>query len=178
MRKKGMTKSRLHAESTAVPTGIDNTDNAIVRPKVKRMARASNGRAILDDATRSTASTSARKAHRAKIESLLDRSTDARLAEAWQRVYPFPIDPAYELPGRRGIIEDLADFAEVLHLSLHGMKAERLCRLVENYAAYKSRQSDLPVSQAVSPRKSRKPVRGRRPLRTKAAHRDDQVVSV
>ena len=77
----------------------------------------------------------ARKAYRAKIESLLDESRDERLADVWQRVCPFPIDPAYELPDRRGIIEDLADFAEAIQPSLDGMKADRLCRLIEKYAA-------------------------------------------
>jgi hypothetical protein len=84
--------------------------------------------------------------YRAKIESLLDESRDERLADVWQRLYPFPIDPAYELPDRRGIIEDLADFAEALQPSLNGMKADRLCRLIEKYAACESRQSDLSVS--------------------------------
>ena len=62
------------------------------------------------------------------------------------RAYPLPIDPACELPDRRGIIEDLADFAVVLRPSLDGMQANRLCRLVEKYAACDSRQSDVSVS--------------------------------
>ena len=95
--------------------------------------------------------TAARKAYRAKIESLLDESRDERLAEVWQRVCPFPIDPACELPDRRGIIEDLADFAVVLQPSLDGMKADRLCRLIEKYAACESRQFDLPVVHTTSP---------------------------
>jgi hypothetical protein len=77
----------------------------------------------------------ARKVYRAKIESLLDESRDERLADVWQRVYPFPIDPAYELPDRRGMLEDLADFAERLQLSLDGVKADQLCRLIEKCAA-------------------------------------------
>jgi hypothetical protein len=99
-------------------------------------------RAIKDDTTRRTA---ARKAYRAKIESMLDESSDEPLADVWQRSYPFPIDPAAELPDRRGIIEDLADFAEVLQPSMDGMKANRLLRLIEKYAACGSRQSDLSV---------------------------------
>ena len=100
---------------------MDNDNKTAVRSKLERMVRASNVRAIKDDTTRRTA---ARKAYRAKIESLLDESRDERLADVWQRVYPFPIDPASELPDRRGIIEDLADFAEVLQPSLDGMKAD------------------------------------------------------
>ncbi len=76
------------------------------------------------------------QAYRAKIEFLLDESSDERLAYVWQRVFPLPIDPANELPQRRGIIEDLADFAEVLKLNLDGMEAHRLCWLVEKYASY------------------------------------------
>jgi hypothetical protein len=57
----------------------------------------------------------------------------------WQRVCPFPTDPANELPDRRGIIEDLADFAKALQPSLDGMKADRLCRLIEKYDACESR---------------------------------------
>ena len=90
----------------------------------------------------------ARKAYRARIESLLDESRDERLADVWQRVCPFRIDPAYELPARRGIIEDLADFAEVLRPDLHGLEPHRLCRLIEKYAAWESRQSDPSVSLA------------------------------
>jgi hypothetical protein len=114
-----------------------------VAPELTRMVRGSAARAIKDDTTRTTA---ARKAYRAKIGSLLDESRDERLADAWQRVYPCPMDPAHELPDRRGIIEDLADFAEALQPSLDGMQGDRLCRLIEEYAACDSRQSDLPVS--------------------------------
>ena len=101
-----------------------------VKPKVARMTSA---KIIMDAATERTA---ARKAYRTKIESLLAESKDERLAHVWQRVYPFPIDPACELPDRRGIIQDLADFAEVLQPRLEGMKPHRLCRLVEHYAAH------------------------------------------
>ena len=102
--------------------------------------RVCNARAIKDDTNRRTAT---RKAYRAKIKSLLDESRDERLADVWQRVYPFPIDPAYELPDRQGIIEDLADFAVALHPTLDGMRADRLCRLIAKYAACESRQSGL-----------------------------------
>ncbi len=102
------------------------------RPKLKKMARAGSATAIKADTARRTA---ARKAYRAKIESVLARSEDEPLADVWQRVCPFPIDPAGEVPNRRGIIRDLADFAEVLRPSLDGMQAPRLCRLIEKYAA-------------------------------------------
>ena len=144
---------------------MDNDNKTAVKPKLERMVGASNARAIKDDTTRRTA---ARKAYRAKIESLLDESKDERLADVWQRVYPFPIDPAYELPDRRKIIEDLADFAVVLQPSLDGMKADRLCRLIENYAACESRQSDLSVSHTASPHRSGELVCGRGPLRVEA----------
>ena len=111
------------------------------RTVLERVVVAGNARTIKNH----TRQAAARKAYRAKIESLLEESKDERLADVWQRVCPFPIDPAYELPNRRGIIEDLADFAEVLQPSLDGMKANRLCRLIEKYAAWESRQSDLPV---------------------------------
>jgi hypothetical protein len=98
----------------------------------------------IDDTTGRTA---ARTAYRARIESLLDESGDEPLADVWQRVCPFPVDAACELPDRRGIIEDLADFAEVLRPSLDGMQAHRLCRLIEKYAARGSRQLDQAVSR-------------------------------
>ncbi len=87
-----------------------------------------------------------RKAYRARIESLLGKSKDERLADVWRRACPFPIDSEYELPDRRGIIEDLADFAEALQPNLDAMQANRLCRLIEKYAACGSPQSDLSVS--------------------------------
>jgi len=117
-----------------------------------------------------------RKAYRGKIESLFDESRGERLADVWQRVYPLPIDPACELPDRRGIIEDLADFAEVLQPSVDGLTAHRLCRLIEKYAACGSGQSDPSVSHAASPHGSGELLRGRDPLRVEAGHRDDQVV--
>ena len=43
------------------------------------------------------------------------------------------------------MIEDLADFAEGLQPSLNRMNAQRLCRLVDKYAACEPRQSGLPV---------------------------------
>jgi hypothetical protein len=87
-----------------------------------------------------------RQAYRAKIEALLDKSRHERLADVWQRACPFPIGSEYELPDRRGIIADLTDFAEVLQPNLEGMQANRLCRLIEKYAACGSRQSELSVS--------------------------------
>ena len=117
---------------------MSNENKTAVRPGFKMMVSVNNARAI-KDANRRTA---ARKAYRAKIESLLDKSRDEQLAQVWQQVYPLPIDPGYELPDRRGIIADMADFAEILQPSLNGMKADRLCRLIEKYAASVSRQPD------------------------------------
>jgi hypothetical protein len=110
---------------------MDNDNKTTVGPKLARMVRASNARAIREETRR----IAARKAYRAKIESLLDESRDEQLANVWQRVYPIPIDPAGELPDRRGIVADLADFAEVLQPSLDGVEIDQLCRLIEKYAA-------------------------------------------
>jgi hypothetical protein len=118
-------------------------NNTTLRPKREKATSDRSARNTVDDAT---ARTAARKAYRAKIELLLDESKDDRLADVWQRVCPFPIDAARELPDRRGIIEDLADFAEVLRPNLRGMQGNRLCRLIEKYAACDSRQPDVSVS--------------------------------
>ena len=77
--------------------------------------------------------------YRAQIESLLGRSSDKRLADIWRQVYPIRLDP---LPDRRGIIADLADFAVVLQPSLAGMRAPRLCWLIERYAGRKISRTD------------------------------------
>lgn len=101
-----------------------------IRPKLERRTRTSDNRR-----------TAAGKAYRAKIESLLAQSEDEPLAGVWQRLCPFPNGLACEVPDRRGIIEDLADFAEVLKPNLKGMKAHRLCWLIEKYAVPESCQS-------------------------------------
>jgi hypothetical protein len=108
-------------------------DNTAMKTKREKMARASDASTIKVVTARTTA---ARKTYRAKIESLLEKAKDEPLTDVWQRVCPFLIDPTSELPDRRGIIRDLADFAEVLQPSLDGMKTRRLCRLIKNYAAY------------------------------------------
>jgi hypothetical protein len=74
--------------------------------------------------------------YRAKAEALLDKSDGVLLARVWQMVFPCATDA---LPDRRGMIEDLADFAEVLRPSLHGMQANKLCRLIAAYAANRNR---------------------------------------
>jgi hypothetical protein len=107
----------------------DNTKTA-VSPELKSMGTAGNAAA---DATRRIA---ARKAYRARIESLLDESRDERLADVWQRVYPFPVEPAGALPDRRGMIEDLVDFVETLQPSLGNVTADQLCRLIEKYGPF------------------------------------------
>jgi hypothetical protein len=82
-------------------------------------------------------------AYRAKIETLLDELSDKSLADGWRRVCPLSIGQACGAPDRRGMIQDLADFAVVLRPNLSGMKADRLCWLVEKYAAWESRPSGL-----------------------------------
>lgn len=119
---------------------MDRNTKAAVRSKVNKMVSTSNSPAVKSEVLMKIA---ARKAYRAKIASLLNKSRDERLADVWRRVYPFPIESPHELPDRRGIIEDLADFAVALRPSLSGMPAHRLCQLVEKYAAYESRPSEL-----------------------------------
>jgi hypothetical protein len=114
-----------------------------IRPKLEKMVRASNIKTIKVDAVRTTA---AGKIYRAKIESLLEKAEDEPLTDVWQRVSPFPITTATK-PNRRGIIRDLVDFAVVLQPRLDGMKAHRLCRLIEKYAAYVPRPPDVSVSR-------------------------------
>jgi hypothetical protein len=101
-----------------------NTKTA-VRPKLAGMARANKVRA-------SKAATGRRSAarHRAKIEALFDELATERLADLWQGLYPFPIDPDCELPDRQGIIEDLVDFGHVLQPNSDGMTADQLCWLI------------------------------------------------
>ena len=65
---------------------------------------------------------------------MLEKAQDAQLADVWQRVCPFPIDLAPQLPDRQGAIEDLADFAEVLQPGLDGLNADGLCRLIARSA--------------------------------------------
>jgi hypothetical protein len=73
-----------------------------------------------------------RTASHAKIKALLDEADGRRLAKAWQWVYPRPIGSEAELPDRPGMVEDLADFAEVvLQGSLDGLTVDRLCKLTE-----------------------------------------------
>lgn len=118
-------------------------DKITLRSRREKIARVCGFQNSSED---TMARTAARTAYRAKIELLLDESKDERLADVWQRVCPFPVDPACELPDRRGIIEDLADFGEVLQPNLRGMEGNRLCRLIEKYAACDSRPSSLPSS--------------------------------
>src|SRR5580704_12156084 len=101
-----------------------------VKPKLQRRPTTGNAGRTL-----------AMRAYRTKIESLLAESGDEPLADVWQRVCPLPVDLAWEVPDRRGIIEDLADFVEVLRPNLKGMKAHRLCCLIEKYAASEHRQT-------------------------------------
>jgi hypothetical protein len=102
-----------------------NTKTA-VRPKLRGMARANNVRASNAKTGRRTAAR-----HRAKNEALFDELATERLADLWQGLYPFPIDPDCELPDRQEIIEDLADFGLVLQPNSDGLTAEQLCWLID-----------------------------------------------
>lgn len=88
----------------------------------------------------STARTPAGRDHRARIEALLDKANSEVLAHLWEEVFPYPVD---ELPQRPAMIEDLADFAEVLQPRFADMPAEQLCRLIEKYAATRRRQQSF-----------------------------------
>jgi hypothetical protein len=79
----------------------------------------------------STARTAAERSRRATIEILLDKANHQVLADLWQEVCPYLVD---ELPERQGLIEDLADFAEVLRPSLGDIQTDELCRLIQRYA--------------------------------------------
>jgi hypothetical protein len=81
-------------------------NKTLVRPTLGETARTNKAGA---DAGKRTAA-----GYRAKIEALFDELAAERLADLWQKLYPLPIDPDCELPDRRGIIQDLADFALVL----------------------------------------------------------------
>jgi hypothetical protein len=97
-----------------------------VRPKRGWTARANKGRA-------SKAKTGRRAAagYRAKVKALFDELAPDRLGDLWRRLYPLPVEPGCELPDRQGIIEDLADFAQVLQPNLEGMDTDQLCWLVD-----------------------------------------------
>jgi hypothetical protein len=78
--------------------------------------------------------------YRARIEALLGRADGEMLADLWRAVFPLP---ATELPDRQAVIQDLADFAEVLQPRLADMQAEQLCWLIEKYAAQRRRSRSL-----------------------------------
>ena len=105
------------------------TIKTTVRPKPRKMTMAGKPRALEAVAGGSKA----RKARCAKVKALLEEALDERLAFVWKRLCPFPIDAENELPDRQGIIEDLADFIEVLQPNLDGMKADQLRWLAEAY---------------------------------------------
>ena len=74
-----------------------------------------------------------------RIETLLDKVDDPVLADLWRQIRPRHAD---QLPDRRRIIADLADFAEVLQPDLHGMQAPQLCKLIGTCVA-KRRRSEI-----------------------------------
>ena len=86
------------------------------------------------------ARTAAGAGYRARIEALLGKADDEMLADLWQKVFPYRVD---ELPQRHAIVEDLADFAEVLQPRLAEMRADELCGLIERYAAKRRRSGRL-----------------------------------
>ena len=117
---------------------MNSNDKMAGGPKHRRPGRAGRDWAGKHHITDRAA---ARQAYRARIKSRLGKSEDERLADLWQQLYPFPIDPTRELPDRRGMIEDLADFAEALQPRVDRIQSDRLFRLIAKYAAGVSRQS-------------------------------------
>jgi hypothetical protein len=99
---------------------------AAVRPKRRGTVRS-------DKARTRVAKTGSKAALRcrARIEALFDELTTDRLAGLWQRLYALPVKPDCELPNRRGMIGDLADFGQVLQPNADGLTADQLCRLVD-----------------------------------------------
>lgn len=100
-----------------------------VRPKLGGMARANKGTAIKAATGRRTVAS-----HRAKIEALFEKLATEQLADLWQRLYPLPIEPDCELPDRQGMVEDLADFGQVLQPNSDGLNADQLCWLIDKCA--------------------------------------------
>jgi hypothetical protein len=91
----------------------------------------------------SPARTTAGRDYRVRIEALLDKASSDALDHLWQEVFPYHVD---ELPQRHAIIEDLADFAEVLQPQLADMRADQLCGLIEKYVATRKRQQSFAKS--------------------------------
>jgi hypothetical protein len=67
---------------------------------------------------------------RSKIEVLLGGVTTPQLADLWRQLYPLPVESDRELPDRRALIDDLADFGQTLQPNTDGLTADQLCRLV------------------------------------------------
>ena len=84
--------------------------------------------------------TTAGSHYRAGIESLLDKASSEVLGHLWRDVFPYHVD---QLPQRHAIIEDLADFAEVLQPQLADMQANQLCGLIEKYVVTRKRQQSF-----------------------------------
>jgi hypothetical protein len=75
-----------------------------------------------------------------RIEALLDRVDGDILAELWRAVYPLPLS---QVPGRRGLIADLADLAEVLSPSLKDVGPRQLCQRLSAYAAQRNQSQSF-----------------------------------
>jgi len=88
----------------------------------------------------SIARTATERDFRTRIEALLDKADGEVLADLWQAVFPYPVD---ELPPHHAIVEDLADFVEVLQPRRTDMRTESLCRLIEKYIVTRRRQQSF-----------------------------------
>jgi hypothetical protein len=91
--------------------------------------------------------TPVRTASISRIECLLEEVDDFALASLWQKVFPLH---ANEWPGRRRVISDLADFAQVLQPHLSSMHAGQLCKQIEAYAAKHRRSQSFLRNMLVS----------------------------
>ena len=118
----------------------EDKTNRTVRPRAVGAAKASNGKPA-----QTSTRTGSRKLYRVQIETLLAELASGQLIEAWQRVCPFAIATEFGLPDHPGILQDLADLAEVLQPNLENMTADQLCRWVAKYGGAATRGQNRPT---------------------------------
>jgi hypothetical protein len=118
-----------------------------VRPQPGERAQANKAGASRD----LTGSRNVVRGH-TRIEVLLGGVTTAQLADLWRRLYPLPLESDRQLPGRPALLDDLADFGQVLQPNADGLTADQLCWLLskcgragEVMGAAGERRQALPV---------------------------------
>jgi hypothetical protein len=97
--------------------------NTTVRPKRKRTAKANEA----NSGKRAAA------CRRAKVGLLFAELATDRLAGLWRRLFPLSVDSGRELPDRQEMIEDLADFGQVLQPNQDGLTADQLCWMLDKF---------------------------------------------